>query len=67
MIIREHFTKRSDGVDLIRAYSDQGMKLRKVGTDEAYDEAVDVEWAGYRYEETDIPVDTDEDPNEEEV
>ena len=67
MIITEHFETRADGVELNRTYSDSGMKIRKVGTDEVYDEAVDVDGAGYQYEETDTPVDTYEDLNKEEV
>lgn len=65
MIITEHFETRADGVELIRTYSDKGVKIQKVGTDEIYDEAVDVEGAGYRYTETEEPIDTES--NEEEV
>lgn len=56
----EYYMTRADGVELNRTYSDRGMKIRKVGTDEVYDEAVDVDGTGYQYEETDIPVDTAE-------
>lgn len=41
---------RTDG--LIRTYSDTGRRIRKVGTDEIYDEAVDLSTSGYTYEET---------------
>ena len=47
MIITE---TRTDG--LIRTYSDTGRRIRKVGTDEIYDEAVDLSTSGYTYEET---------------
>lgn len=57
MVLKEYYTTRSDGVKLYRSYSNEGLKLRKVGTDEVYDEAIDVESAEYVYEETDIPVD----------
>lgn len=67
MIKTEYFMTRADGVELNRTYSDSGMKIRKVGTDELYDEAVDVKGAGYQYEETDTPVETYEDLNKEEV
>ena len=67
MIKTKYYMTRADGVELNRAYSDSGLKIRKVGTDEVYDEAVDVTGAGYQYEETDTPVDTYEDLNEEEV
>lgn len=52
MIKRECFKTRRDGVNLFRTYSDAGLKIRKVGTDEIYDDAVDVEGAPYTYEET---------------
>lgn len=41
---------RADG--LIRTYSDAGLKIQKVGTDEVYDEAVDLATSGYSYVET---------------
>jgi hypothetical protein len=53
MIVREYFDTRSDGVRLYRTYSDINHYIRKVGTDEVYSEAVDVEDAPYTYEETD--------------
>lgn len=57
MIITE---TRSDG--LIRTYSDLGKKIQKVGTDEIYDEAIDLATSGYTYVETD---ESDEIPAEE--
>ena len=42
---------RIDG--LIRTYSDLGKKIQKVGTDEIYDEAIDLATSGYTYVETD--------------
>lgn len=48
MIVTE---TRSDG--LIRTYSDSGKKIQKVGTDEIYDEAIDLVTSGYTYVETD--------------
>ena len=48
MIITE---TRTDG--LIRTYSDTGRRIRKVGTDEIYDTAIDLPNAGYTYAETD--------------
>lgn len=53
MIIKEYFTTRKDGVKLYKTYSDSGFYIRKVGTEEVYDEAIDVENAHYTYEETD--------------
>jgi hypothetical protein len=34
-----------------------GFKIRKVGTDELYDEAIDVENSGFTYEETNEAID----------
>ena len=57
MVQRVFYKTRSDGVNLFRNYSDEGLQIRKVCTDEIYDEAIDVENAPYTYEETDSPVD----------
>ena len=43
-----------DGKELTRTYSDT-FKIRKVGTDEVYDDAIDA--LPYEYEETDQPLD----------
>lgn len=56
MVKKEFYRTRSDGVNLYRSYSDKGVQIQKVGTDEVYDEAIDVENAPYTYEETDIPI-----------
>lgn len=56
MIVKEFYRTREDGVDLFRTYSDKGLQIQKVGTDEIYDEAVDVENAPFTYEETDIAI-----------
>lgn len=56
MIVREFYSARADGVNLYRSFSEDGFKIRKVGTDEIYDEAIDVENAGYIYEETDVSI-----------
>ena len=64
MIVKEFFRTREDGVNLYRTYSDADMKIRKVGTDEVYDEAIDVEGAPYTYEETDIPIEVVEEETE---
>ena len=57
MIITE---TRMDG--LVRTYSDTGRRIRKVGTDKIYDEAIDLATSGYTYVETD---ESDEIPAEE--
>jgi hypothetical protein len=56
MLKKEFYITRSDGVKLYRSYSTEGLKIRKVGTDEIYDDAIDVEWASYTYKETDEPI-----------
>ncbi len=56
MIIKEFYTTRQDGMNLYRTYSDKGVQIRKVGTDEIYEEAIDIENAPFTYEETDIPI-----------
>lgn len=40
----------------IKTYSDEGKYIRKVGTDEIYSEAIDVDYADYKYVETDIEI-----------
>ena len=52
MIIREFYMTRKDGVNLYKTYSDKGVYIKKQGTDEKYDEAIDVENTNYTYEET---------------
>lgn len=58
-IKKEFYKQREDGVNLYRSYSDKGLMIQKVGTDEVYDEAVDVESAAYQYKETDTPIETE--------
>ena len=52
MIVREYLMTRKDGVKLYKTYSDQNKYIRKVGTEEEYDIAIDIENASYTYEET---------------
>lgn len=56
MIVQENYMVRPDGVQLIRTYSDEGMKIRQVETSAIYDDAIDIEPVRYTYEETDIPI-----------
>lgn len=55
MIVREFYKVREDGEALFITYSDKGLQIRKVGTDEIYDEAIDIANVPYTYVETDIP------------
>lgn len=59
MIIKEFYKTRADGVNLYRSYSDVGMQIRKINTDEIYDEAIDIADTPFEYEETEIPIDSD--------
>ena len=59
MIKRELYMTREDGVNLFVTKSTEGLKIRKLGTNEVYEEAVDIETAGYLYEETDIPIEVE--------
>lgn len=49
---------------LIRTYSDAGFKIRKNGTDEIYDEAIDPADSGRTYSETDEPVEAPDEMTE---
>ena len=42
MVIKEFYRTREDGVNLYRSYSDEGFQIQKVGTDEVYDEAIEI-------------------------
>lgn len=53
MVRTEYYSTRADGARLIRTYSDKNLYIRKVGTDEVYSEAIDIEGKDYVYEETD--------------
>ena len=65
MIKQEYYQTRSDGVVLTRTYSDEEMKIRQRETDILYDEAIDVEPLRYTYEETNIPIEEEEENVEE--
>lgn len=67
MIIKEYFSTREDGIKLNKTYSDEGFYIRKIGTEEVYDEAIDVENAPYTYEETDEKIKQEELEREVEV
>lgn len=66
MIKKEFYRIREDGVTLNRTYSDEGYYIRKVGTEEVYTEAIDIEDAPYTYEETSEKIEVVEEPKEEE-
>lgn len=60
MIVKEFYETRKDGVNLYSTYSNANVCIRKVGTEEVYTEAIDVEDAPFTYEETDIPIETEQ-------
>lgn len=62
MIVREFYAERMDGVKLYRTYSDTNKYIKKVGTAEEYSEAIDVESAPYKYEETNKEIEQYEEP-----
>ena len=65
-IIKEFYQTRDDDVNLYRTYSDLNLRIQKVGTDEVYNEAIDVENASFAYVETDesIYISEEEEPSE---
>ena len=67
MIVREFYTQRKYGVNLFRTYSTENKYIKKVGTNEEYSEAIDIEDAPYEYEETDKEIEQYEEPIEEPI
>lgn len=59
-IVREFYKTRKDGVNLYKTYSDEGYMIHKIGTEETYSEAIDVENAPFEYEETTEKIETEE-------
>lgn len=65
MIVKEYYGIRKDKVKLYKTYSDNNKIIHKIGTDEEYDIAIDVENAPFEYEETDKDIPKiDEEPKE---
>lgn len=56
MVLKEFYKTRDDGVKLYRTYSDKSLMIQKVGTEEIYDEAIDVDFLFFEYIETTIPI-----------
>jgi len=48
--------------DLVCRRSDSGFMIHKVGTDEYYEEAWDLRTSPYVYEETNIPIEQEDEP-----
>lgn len=53
MIVTDNYALRTDGVQLVRTYSDLGRKIMRDGV--AYDEAIDPSDSGRVYTESDEP------------
>lgn len=51
-IVKEFYKTRKDGINLYKSYSNEGYMIHKIGTEETYSEAIDVENAPFEYEET---------------
>ena len=66
MIDTVFYRTREDGVNLYRTFTDQNVYIRQKQTGLNYPiEAIDVEGAPYTYTETDIPAESDIDPQPE--
>ena len=65
MIVKELYTTREDGVNLYKTYSDENYYIQKVGTDEVYSEAIDVEDTEYEYVETNQKIEEENETEEE--
>ena len=61
MVKKEFYRIREDGVALYISRSENGFYIQKVGTNEIYTEAIDVEHAPYKYVETDQKIEVEED------
>lgn len=48
--------------DLVCRRSDSGFMIHKVGTNEYYEEAWDLQTSPYVYEETNIPIEQEDEP-----
>ena len=59
MIVKEFYLTRKDGINLFRIYSTLGYQIQKIGTNEVYDEAIDVENSPFQYLETSIKIEID--------
>lgn len=68
MIDRGFYRTREDGVNLYRTFTNKNVYIRQEQTGEEYPvEAIDVENAPYTYIETDIPIDIEPSPFDEDI
>ena len=64
MIVKKFYKEREDGTELYVTYSDKNVMIQKVGTEEVYEAAVDVEGTAYEYTETDIVIEKEDEEAE---
>ena len=64
MIITEDYRTHSDGVKLIRTYSDIGKRIIQNETGIVYSEAIDIENSGYTYTESEEDIEYAEGVND---
>ncbi len=62
-IVTEYYRTREDGVELNRTYSDLGMMIERDGV--RYSEAIDPAEFNRQYTETDEPIETEEENDNE--
>ena len=60
MIVKEFYREKENGVKLYKTYSDANKYIHKIGTEEEYISAIDLENAPYSYIETDKYIQTQE-------
>lgn len=66
-MLKTEYLGQVDGMTLHRTYSDEEMMIRQDETGELYEEAVDPDFMNRTYTETDIPIHTEEPPEEGEI
>lgn len=60
MIVTEFFKQTESGVNLYKTYSKSNLYIQKVGTNEVYTAAIDVEGSSFTYVETNETIPADE-------
>ena len=65
-MIKKDFYKHNDYLDedMYKTYSDLNLKIRQIETGNIYDEAIDLESQVFTYEETEEPIEYEEEENE---
>ena len=60
MVKKEFYRTREDGVNLYKSYSPEGYYIQRVGTEELYTAAIDVEDSTNTYVETDKKIEIED-------